>query len=80
MTDRKVVGLLDQMIEMETNNHMSMLEWADRDPVFRKKLILALETRIDLKLNQLGDSVLLEWAKAREFCDVPIDKLTDSKS
>lgn len=79
MTDRKVVSLLDRMIEMETNNHMSMLEWADRDPIFRKKLILALETRIDLGLNQLGDSVLLEWAKARELCHTPIDRLTDSE-
>lgn len=44
MTDRKVVSLLDRMVEMETNNHMSMLEWADRDSAFRRKLILALET------------------------------------
>ncbi|OYT81062.1 MAG: hypothetical protein CFE50_17385 [Pseudomonas sp. PGPPP4] len=80
MTDRKVVSLLDRMVEMETNNHMSMLEWADRDSAFRRKLILALETRINLKLHQLGDSVLLEWAKARELCDLPIERFNDSES
>lgn len=68
MTDKEAVILLDRVIALETGNHMSMLEWADRDPIFRKKLISALETRINLNHQQLGDSVLLEWAKARDLC------------
>lgn len=68
MTDKEAVILLDRVIALETDNHMSMLEWADRDPIFRNKLISALETRINLNHQQSGDSVLLEWAKARDLC------------
>lgn len=77
-------SLSERLSALSEFNRSSLLDWADKDTQFRRKLIEELRERCTGNDKQPGDTALLQWAILREQCsDIvtssldPLPKITD---